>query len=312
MGGGVLLRWELVKIWSLLLAVALVSPAYAEDDPVALQARGEKLAKDGQFADAIEAFKAADAIRPTADHACLIGLAYSRRNLYGQAELFFDLCHERGEQQGSPLPSWVDKVEREVRSRIDKLAAIKIVVKRGDGAKVAVSAFLPDETFGPRTIHLPPGNHTITVTPEDGAPVERRIVVEGAEPQKVVVEVAPEPKRAQPAERTAAPSHTGRNVAIAGLGVLAVGAIVHATWYRSELSELEAAQSPPDVDRYDAHVDSYKTSRYVTIGLYAAGAATAIIGLVLHATRSTPESSAPAVSVVPTHGGGIFAVEWSR
>ncbi|CAN5771230.1 hypothetical protein BH11MYX3_BH11MYX3_27480 [soil metagenome] len=311
MGGGVLLRFRLVKVWSLLLAVALVSPAYGEDDPAALQARGEKLAKDGQFADAIEAFKAADAIRPDADHACLIGLAYSRRNLYGQAELFFDLCHERVEQRGSALPSWLDKVEREVRSRIEKLAAIKIIVKHGAGATIGVSAFLPDETFTPRTIHLPPGNHTITVTPADGAPVERRIVVEGAEPQEVVFDIAPA-KRDTDVDIVRSPGHLGRNVAIAGLGILAVGAIVHATWYRSELGELEAAQSPPDVDRYDAHVDSYTTSRYVTVGLYAAGAATAIIGLVLHATRSTPESSTAAVSVTPTQGGGIFAVEWSR
>lgn len=286
--------------------------AYAEGNPAELQRRGEQLAKDGQFAEAIDAFKAADAIQVNAEHACLIGLAYSRRNLYGQAELFFGLCHKRAEQQGTAIPSWVAKVEREVRSRLDdaKLAPIKIVVKHGDGAKIVVSAFAADEAFSPRTIHLPPGRHTITVTPADGAAIERRIVVEAADPQNVVIELAPEAGPPVPSIERARSSHVGRNVAIAGLGIVAAGAVVHAAWYRSELAELEASQSPPDVARYDAHVDSYRTARYVTVGLYAAGAATAIIGLVLHATRSAERG--PVVSMVPAHGGGMFAVEWSR
>ncbi len=308
----------MVKSWPLLVAgvcVAIATPARGDDDPTALQHRGEQLAKEGQFAEAIDVFKAADAIRPTTEHACLIGLAYGRRNLYGQAELFFDLCHERA-VDGDPVPSWVAKVERQFRERLDqaKLAPIKIVVKHGANARIVVSAFAADEAFSARTIHLSPGRHTITVTvPARGgdrerAPIERAIVVEGSDPQKVVIDARAPTE--EPATEGSSGGHLGRNVAIVGVGILVAGAVVHGTWYRSELNELEAAQNPPDVARYDAHVDAYRTSRYVTVGLYGAGAVTAIIGLVLHATRG--HEASPAVSIVPTDGGGVFAVEWSR
>ncbi len=111
---------------------AVAAPAHADDDPTALQKRGEQLAKEGQFAEAIDVFKAADAERPSTELACLIGLAYGRRNLYGQAELFFDQCHERAED-GDPVPSWVPKVEQQFRDRLasSKLVRVKVVVKHG-------------------------------------------------------------------------------------------------------------------------------------------------------------------------------------
>ena len=291
------------------VCAAVAGPAHADDD---LQKRGEQLAKDGQFAEAIDVFKAADAERPSTELACLIGLAYGRRNLYGQAELFFDQCHERAES-GDPVPSWVPKVEQQFRDRLasSKLVRVKIVVKHARKPTVVVSAFAPDERFSPRVVHLPPGRHTITVTDADRDAVERTVVVEEGEPKSVVFDLAKstespdEPEPSQPAD------HVGRNVVFAGLGIAALGAIVHATWYKSELDELEASQFPPDVLRYDAHADAYERARYVTVGLYAAGAITVIVGVVLHASRK-PDEAGPSVSLTPTTGGGIVAVEWSR
>lgn len=303
-----------VRSWILVVCAcaAVAAPAHANDDPAALQKRGEQLAKDGQFAEAIDVFKAADADRPSTELACLIGLAYGRRNLYGQAALFFDQCHERAEN-GDPVPSWVPKVEQQFRARLasSRLVPVKIVVKHGRKPKVVVSAFEPDETFSPRVVHLSPGRHTITVTDADRAAVERTVVVEEGEPKTVTFDLAKsvdEPDEQMPAART---DHLGRNVVFAGLGIAVLGAIVHATWYKSELDELEAAQNPPDVQRYDAHVDAYEQARYVTVGLYAVGAATVVVGAVLHATRK-PDETGPTVSLRPTNGGGIFAVEWSR
>src|SRR5690242_5920614 len=57
---------------------ALPAPVHAET-PAELQAKGEQLAKDGRFSEAIDAFKAADRIERRASHACLIALAYTRR-----------------------------------------------------------------------------------------------------------------------------------------------------------------------------------------------------------------------------------------
>ena len=289
-------------------ACLVAAPASADrTSPARLQKQGEQLAKDGQFAEAIDAFKAADAEAPTTELACLIGLAYGRRNLYGQAELFFDLCHERA-KTGDPVPSWAAKVEEQFYERLaaSKLARVTIKVKRGRAPKIVVSAWAPDETFAPRTIHLPPGRHTITVTDADGRTEDRKIVVVEGEPQAITIDLRP-PDKSEPEPRT--PSKLGRNVAFVGLGIAAVGLAVHATWYKSERDELQEASDTGDVFRYDAHVDDYTNARYVTIGLYGAGAVTALVGLALHLSRGDSEEGA-AVSVVPVRGGGVIAWGW--
>jgi hypothetical protein len=298
----------------LVVVGACLAAAPVHADPAQLEKQGEQLAKDGQFAEAIDAFKAADAERPTTELACLIGLAYGRRNLYAQAELFFDLCHERARsgKTGDPVPSWVAKVEAQFRERLEssRLARVTIKVKHGRAPKVVVSAFAPDETFAPRAIHLPPGRHTITVTDADGETAEKAIVVEGGEPQTVVLSLAGKEDVDPPEEpRSRAPSKLGRNLAFVGLGVMAAGLVVHATWYKGERDELQEASDTGDVLRYDEHIDSYTNARYVTIGLYSAGAVAAIVGLALHLSRDDGEGDA-AVSVVPVRGGGVLAWEW--
>lgn len=300
----------MVRSWALLVtgSCVLSSAAAWADDPAALQRRGERLAKDGQYGEAIEAFKAADAEAPTAERACLIALAYGRRNLYGQAELFFDLCHRRA-ADGEALPSWVAGVETQVRKRLEgaNLTPVTIVVKHAKRPSVLVSAFAPDESFAPRTIYLPRGRHIVTVTARGHDAVERAVVVDDGAPLEVVIDLR---EGVAPVAMAPARSHLGRNLTFAGIAVAAIGGVIHATWYRSELHELEAAQSPPDPVRYEAHADSYRQARYVTVGLYGAGALTAIAGLVLHATSR--REHATSVAVVPIHGGGILSVGWSR
>ena len=289
----------------------MATPARANRvSPAALQKQGEQLAKDGQFAEAIDAFKAADSYEPTTELACLIGLAYGRRNLYGQAELFFDLCHERAES-GTPVPSWAGKVEAQFRERLEssKLAKVTIKVKHGRAPRVVVSAWAPDETFAPRAIHLPAGRHTVTVTDGDGDTAEQVIVVEAGVPQTAVLDLGGKQTDERSARR--APSKLGRNLAFVGFGIAAAGLVVHATWYKGELDTLQEASDNGDLLTYDAHVDDYTTARYVTVGLYGVGAVTAIVGLALHLSRGDGESGA-AVSVVPVRGGGVLAVEWSR
>lgn len=300
-----------VKFGAFVLTLLVSTTAWAED-PDRLQARGEQLAKDGQFGEAIDVFKAADSQEPTAERACLIGLAYGRRNLYGQAELFFDLCHQRV-ADGDKLPSWVAGVEAQFRKRLDaaNLAPVTIIVKHAKKPRVRVSAFASDEDFLPRTIFLPPGRHVITVTSRGHEPIDKAFEVEDSAPLDVVIDLRGS-NGATTSETPDGPasSTVGRNVIILGAGLVVAGAVVHGTWYRGELAELEAAQSPPDLFRYDAHADSYRQARYVTVGLYAAGAITAIIGAVLH-TNSRGEDTT-SVAVAPTNGGGILSVSWWR
>lgn len=298
----------------MVLTLLVSATAWAED-PDRLQARGEQLAKDGQFGEAIDVFKDADSQEPTAERACLIGLAYGRRNLYGQAELFFDLCHQRV-ADGDKMPAWVAGVEAQFRKRLEaaNLAPVTIIVKHAKKPRIVVTAFAPDEDFAPRTIYLPPGRHVVTVTSRGKEPVEKAVVVEDSAPIDLVIDLrerkGPEAPEEQEKPEGTPSSTRGRNAILGGAGLIVVGAVIHGTWYRSQLLELEAAQSPPDPLRYDAHADGYRKARYVTVGLYAAGVITAIVGVVLYA--NSRREDATTVSVSSTTGGGILSVAWSR
>jgi hypothetical protein len=309
-----------------LVGVMLAATAIAAaDTPAQLQARGEKLAKDGQFLDAIDAFKQADAREPTAERACLIALAYTRRNLYPQAALFIATCHERAAM--GAVPTWMPPIEREVRERLASgtFAPIELVVRHaGASVTISVSAFPPDETFQPRTIYLPAGHHVITAT-ASGETRERELEVADRTPQRVVIDFAKEttpapaptiPPAPEPAITAtahvagAAPSHAARDVLLVGAGLALAGGIVHLTWYRSELDELNASENPPDPARYDAATGSYQASRITAISLYGAGAATLIVGLVLLATHH--DSADVMVSASHVDGGGVVSVGWRR
>ena len=85
--------WERTAI--VVAALCAVSSIVRADEIDELVAKGQELAKQSEWTQAIDAFKQADAKRPRALHACMIGLAYTRRELWPDAELFFARCHAR-------------------------------------------------------------------------------------------------------------------------------------------------------------------------------------------------------------------------
>src|ERR1700733_8442606 len=97
-----------------LIAVALCARSARADEVSDLEARGEQLAKSSEYTQAIAAFKAADLRRPRAVHACMIGLAYLRRELWPQAELFLASCEKRASPGDQP-PGWIDAAEHQLR-----------------------------------------------------------------------------------------------------------------------------------------------------------------------------------------------------
>src|SRR5438445_391861 len=109
----------------------LAQPARA-DDVDDLVAQGEALAKQAEW--------------PRAKHACLIGLAYTRRELWAEAELFLSVCRQRAAGD-DPAPDWLDEAQHTLA---DKLAAagaapVAISVEPPDAiALVSVSSFAPD------------------------------------------------------------------------------------------------------------------------------------------------------------------------
>src|SRR5688500_16173875 len=149
----------------LVVLCALAVPARA-DEVDDLVAKGNALAQKSEYTQAIAAFKQADAKRPRAAHACMIGLAYMRREAWPQAELFLALCEKRAVPGDQP-PDWVDAAHQQLASKLSaaQIPAITIeVTPPHAGARLTVSSFAPDEVFDPQTIHLAPGVHVIQLT----------------------------------------------------------------------------------------------------------------------------------------------------
>src|SRR3954469_25457724 len=133
----------------LVLLIVLASrPAFA-DDVDDLEAKGQELAKQSEFTQAIATFKQADAKRPRAAHACMIGLAYMRREAWPQAELFLALCEKRAVPGDQP-PDWIDQAEQQLAQKLSaaQIPAVTIEVTPANiNAHLTVSSFAPDEQF---------------------------------------------------------------------------------------------------------------------------------------------------------------------
>ena len=143
-----------------LLATASARAETAEE----LRIHGETLAKDGRYSEAIDAFKAAERKEHRSRHACLIGLAYERRQEYSQAEIYLDLC-KAGATAADPLPEWAPEAFRVLGAALSaqKLVAVMVMASPPD-ARITVSTFAPDDSFTARTVHLAPGKYTFSAT----------------------------------------------------------------------------------------------------------------------------------------------------
>jgi hypothetical protein len=266
--------------------VALVGVARADtvDD---LVAKGEDAAKQLQFSQAIQAFKAADAKRPRAKHACLIGLAYTRRELWPQAELFFAACRARA-TAGDPLPDWIGAAETQLAAKLAAIdvAAVTIVVT-APSAKLTVSSFEPDETFPPRTIHLAHGKHVIEASAPGFVTATREVVVTTNDPQTVAIELQPPPPPPPP------PPPLAPRIVIAGGAALAIaGGAYQLLAYKPAHDKLADA---PNVFAYDAAKHAFDVRREVTLAIYGAAAVTLAIGIVLE-LRGHPRRDATALA----------------
>lgn len=281
-----------------------------------LRTRGEQLAKDGRFTEAIDAFKAAERIEPRARNACLIALAYTRRELWPQAEIWLEQCEARA-TASDPAPTWVPVAKQQLAERLGtvNVAAVEIKVEpAGTDAKLSVSSFAPDERFAPRTIHLPVGRHVIIATAAGFEDAQQTVEVTGKAPTQVTITL--KPTRSAPPPMTSssapAPSKVPWIVMGAGGGLVLVGAILHATYYRGAREDLATARDNGMEEDGGPLTDSWSRARGVTIGVYAAGAATILAGVVLKATVFQNKEAPVAVGVLPTDGGGMVSVEWSR
>lgn len=294
-----------------LVIVGLVARAHAEpaDD---LRAEGEQFAKAGRFTEAIAAFKESNKLKPRATSSCLIGLAYTRRELWPQAEIMIDRC-KRDAGADDPTPEWLPALEQQLAQRLATIGVSPVtisVIPASAKAELSVSSFAPDELFEPRTIHLPPGSHVITARAPGFPTASETIEIKDAQPHTIVIDLREKPKPVV-AKQVPAP-HSVVPLALLGAGgaLVAAGAIYHATALRTAANGLaDATDATPDDALYSKWSHKYDVRREVVIGLYAAGAITAGIGLILR-LREPAYETLPQVSVVPTPGGGMVTVGW--
>ena len=248
---------------TLATGAAIAAPA---DDAVA---RGEQLARDGQYADAIAAFKEADTLAPSGLHACLIGLAYLRLERWSQAELFFGECRRRTPSQA--LPSWLVLAERDLDEHVGRLARIDVRVLGIAGARFGISSFPADEQFAPQVVHLPAGRHVITAVAPKHARVQETSAIDAATSHPNALRFDDDAPSRSPAPRIPGG---------AGAALLVAGGLYHWFALTPARDALVRASDPmhPDAMAYDRASGTFDRRRALTLGLYGAGALAAIAG----------------------------------
>lgn len=340
-----MLASKLVRILAIVVAglVALAPLAARADQRADLQQQGEQQAKEGRFADAIDSFKAADRIEERASHACLIALAYTRRELWSQAQHWMLACHARA-SASDPLPDWTPLAEKQIKERLEtsSVAAVTIVVKPATvKARVTVSSFAPDETFEPRTIHLAPGTHVVFAKAEGYPDRQQTVEVRDKTPTTVTIDwsdVTPVPPTGggerdvvQPPPTPAGPDKPNNSMStgliIGGAALVLVGGLTHwrmgvaandmnaarkdfmanEAMYRATMTldtELMLAN-----ETFDAAGKRYDRFRVLSLASYAIGAGLVVTGVLIRKKVSTET----AVSATPLPEGGAFvSVGWSR
>ncbi len=290
---------------------ARIRPAHADSAQPHVD-RGEALARDGRLTDAIQEFKRADAIEPRAKHACLIALAYIRRELWPQAEVFLATCHERA-KPSDPLPDWVPLAEEQLNERLESASVARVSIRvepasAAASATIEVSSFAPDELFRPRAIHLPLGKHLITARSPGLEKVERAIDVTDGSAREIVFAFDRREVHVTTENRSPVPT-----VMMASGGAILVGAVAyHLFAFRPVRNDLANATSTAE---YDASSSKFDSRRTVTLALYGVGAVVAVTGLVLRYTvfkderRESPRLTAGLAS---SGQGMVVGVEWSR
>lgn len=298
------------------VVLALAGSAYA-DEADNLVAQGDDLARRAEYAQAIEKFKAADRARPRAMHACMIGLAYLRRQLWPQAEVFLSRCRKRA-IASDPLPEWMDDAESQLAMQLKAapVTAVEIVVQPpGVAASITTSSFAPDEQFDPQVIHLPAGRHTITATAPGFVTAKAEVNVSGSGTARVelVLVPVPPPKLPERAEPIAIPSpvvvrdnghRNWGNRLLIGAGGAAAGAILlHVLAWRTRDKLMGTAEE------YRANETTFDVERAGAISLYAIAGIAAGIGIYL---RQTHEELPARVGAAMTGDGAMVTIGWSR
>ncbi len=300
--------------WSLVIALVASVGARSANAGTSeeLVAEGKELATAGELSRAILKFKEADALQPTAEHACLIGLAYTRRELWSQAEIFFALCKRRS-TSGDALPDWTDEAVKLLETKLAApelaLAPIEIRVEPVvPETRVSVGGFPADEAFSPQTIHLGAGTYELTATAPGYSDARVRVTVTNNAPQ-VVTLMMPEPPTMIPPPPPPPPPRIWSTKIWLGSGIAAVFGVGLHLWASNLRSTLQDARDRGDADRWDRYAGRFQVIRGTAIGLYGVAAIGLALGFVTHRRES---ERAPSVTANIDERGVFVGVSWQR
>jgi hypothetical protein len=272
------------------------------------------MARQGRYSEAIEAFKAADRIAPRAVNACLIALAYTRRELWPQAEIFLDMCQKRVTAD-DPAPEWLPAARQHLAERLSAIAVAEVEISVVPAAAtLTVSSFARDEHFAPRTIHLPVGRHVIVATADGYITKQTTIEVNDRAKQRVTITLertAPHPPPSVPSSHPAASRVPWIMLGTGGALVL-TGAALHAFWFKPARDELLDADRRDDRAAYDTWSPRFDQRRNVTVGVYAAGLVTIGAAIALRYTVFADREAPAQIAIEPRDGGGIVSIGWQR
>jgi hypothetical protein len=281
--------------------VATAHVAHADPRADALRTKGEELARQGQYRDAIGAFKAANQYEPSAANTCSITLAYARLELWPQTEIWLDRCHAAS--QNGAAPAWLPQLEELFKLRIvgPTISPVTISVEpKSAQATVSVSDFELDESFAPRTIHLSKGRHAIAVSAPGYDPASSSIVIEDGSPRVVVIKLYEPGKdpakqvRSEGKPLLIAGAITG-GIAVASYGVMAL------SWYKLH----------HNIGFAGGYETAYDWTRVTSLSFFAVSAGLLAVGYYRHLHSPHPSDTQVGVAPLP-EGGGLVTLGWQR
>jgi hypothetical protein len=320
------------------LSLVTAQQSTAQDTDVdRMVSEGEALAKSGEFSAAIDKWKAADKVQVRSKHACLIGLAYTRRELWPQAEIFFAQCRQRASVT-DPVPTWLDAAEKQLQEKLAnaQVALVKLNIDPPVAAATAivrVSSFAPDESFSPRLLHLAVGQHTITVESPGYSATTLTIDVRNKADQFITVKLTKpgdalasdptkipviEPKPVDDGKAVSVVKQPTKSsivpwAVIGAGGAMTVGGVVFHLLWKSSRDAMIQDSKDNNITAFESDGKAFDTRRGATIALYSAGAVTIAAGVILKYTLFKHREESPVqVGATAGNGGGMLTIGWSQ
>ncbi len=240
--------------------------------------------REKRYSDAIAEFNKAYRIDPNPVLVFNMARAFEELKDYGPAVEFYKKYLEMAPQaEDRPQVEATIRTLELLRERARAEARVPLAVtSKPDGARVLVDG--QEAGLTPLQVELAPGNHFLTLEKQGYTRASAEVTIEPDTPARREVQLVPMPGGVADAE---APDRTWAWVALgAGGAMLAGGAFfgMQALDKHGEADDLAAGGTAGDADALRSLQDDGSRYALVADGLYAAGAAGVIAGVVMLVT----------------------------